>query len=230
MKEWKSGDFTRKIEEKYGNEGLDIKTKTISSIQGRLFQANFHAKESERYSQKAAESPKDIMSSILNLAAGSEEVIPFLELAWKSDAHLVACIAILHSLPDIMAHVICFATGMSVEDVSNTEINIYKVKNYVTVREMSRVCVAIDRLCDSQSFKYVSAYNNTVKHRMLIGSGPSIDFRPLPGQHGLRIEKFTYKSKIYPETWFSTVIGPYRNEIEESVLDIGFELNDFFVV
>jgi|CXWL01.1.fsa_nt_gi hypothetical protein len=77
---------------------------------------------------------------------------------------------------------------------------------------------------DSSWYKYVSAFINTSKHRLLIESTRRADFEE--NRVGMRVTAFNYGSSSFPAYWFEDVVKG-AIELQNQILPCGIALSGF---
>lgn len=211
MEKW-NFDELRELCQKNGIQDPSIYT---NSIDLRYSRALFHK-------EKADKILNDLFSQSFSTADDR-----FYE-AWESfETHVECFVYALHSMADILAQIlnIVLLRGKFAED----QVSLKRLQN-----EMDRQGIAPDvsnkikDLFDSTEFCYIEAFCNTKKHRRVIDS----QFRAEFGGHyrneeGMVFDEIDYKGHLYPRTWGTDIIGPYREKIFELLTEIGKKINDF---
>lgn len=224
MPEWKNEECRSLIAARYGERAAETALPAILSVQWKIRLAGYHACESKSLLEQFTGSWTDMMRYSFSTASeGGQE---FSVAAAKSEAHLIACAAAIHSLADIMANVVFIGAGLP-PDIPEDRRSLHSVANALKQAQAAPFIVkALEDLGQSESFKYIQAYVNTTKHRSLISNQVSIHFGP-PGKQGFKVMEFKYKDRCFPSTWFDTVADEYRDSVGALIIEIGNALNQW---
>lgn len=224
MPEWKNEECSSLIAARYGEEAAKTARPMILSVQWKIALAGYHANESKSLLEPFTGSIVDMMRHLYGTTGdyGSLSIA-----AEKSEAHLIACAAALHSLADIMAHVVFIATGLPSNSIDEGRRGLHSVASELKKANLaSPVLRSLENLRWSKSFKYIQAYANTTKHRSLVSVQPSIHFGS-PRKQGFKVMEFKYKGSVLPSTWFDTVADDYRVSVGTFIVEIGNALNEW---
>lgn len=109
-------------------------------------------------------------------------------------ANVQAAIHAARSLYDIFAQLL--NKVVLHERLSVRECMLYKVRPLITEPTLKE---ALDCVVGSESYKYISAFVNTIKHRDLVYLGANLDL--VENKVGLKFESFSYSNETYPSLW-----------------------------
>ena len=135
----------------------------------------------------------------------SKDQLTFIRARLTHDANLIAFINSVRNLYDIFALLLNILLLESRIDESKCDI-------YKLLENLHESCLKnnLKELIGSYWFKYVVAFSNISKHRMLVTQQYSLDL--IENKSGVKIGAFSYRGKDYPSYW--------SMEILESVLDV----------
>jgi len=226
MPEWKNEECRGLIAARYGEGAAKAALPVIQSVQWKIDLAGYHADESKNLLEPFTGSLLDMMRYLHTTAndGGRQE---FFATALKSEAHLIACAAAVHSLADIMAQVAFIGTGLPSNSVAEGRRGLHSVACELKKSKLAPPVVrSLENLSQSSSFQYIQAYVNTTKHHSLVSIQPAVHFGS-PRKQGFKVMEFTYKNSAFPTTWFDTVADEYRVSIGALIVEIGNALNEW---
>jgi hypothetical protein len=182
MPEWKNEEFRSLVATRYGEEAAKTSLPMILSVQWKIRLAGYHAGESKNLLEPFTGSWKDMMRYLYSTASESSQ--QFSTAVVKSEAHLIACAAAVHSLADIMAQVVFIGTGLPPDSVAEDWRGLNSVTGALKKAKLAPTVVrSLEDLDQSGSFRYIQAYANTTKHRRLVSIQASMHFDS-PGKQG----------------------------------------------
>lgn len=226
--EWKHGETKRLVERHYGTASGERAFHASQSVHRKLMIASYHASEMQKITEAVIPTQLEAITKMLLRASGNKKAIGYVRAQFSAEAHLIACAQALHSVGDIVSHVIWHGTGLITAIPDENKISL---SNVISALESQGTTVgvidALNRLCNSKAFSYLTAYVNTTKHRSIIDCLASVSMDPSPQGYGFRVESFCYKGIEYPKTWFDTVSDQYRNFVQDAVVEIGNSLNEW---
>lgn len=217
--------------------GLADPTIFTDSFERRQNRAKYHAKT-------AQEGWSDFFEQPFNAQYFSVSDPNFQEAVFIYEANTEACIQALHSLGDILAQIINVTVLPKQKQLSEKEVSLYSIykrmKNVQPTTIAPDVVYEIHKLDTSDTYQYINAFCNMIKHRRLL----STDFRienkmyhdegKLRFYHkaGLRFQSFSYgrtESTIitYPITWGSDILDKYLVDVIEKCNNVGLKINEY---
>jgi len=159
----------------------------------------------------------------------------------KVEIYIESIVTNLHSLADVLAHVINVIVLKPLQAESQYLVGRHitisavktKLNNLSSLDPVKRLCIAgitkeIDTLIQSVEFKYIAAFTNTIKHRSLLDTELFIRYES--GNlmdSGFRIDQFNYESVHFPQTKCSIVAMDYRKKVIDLVFDVGNRINNY---
>ena len=159
------------------------------------------------------------------------------DLLMEAAEEVICIIQIQHSLGDILVQIINVVVldGKTREKEEWVTFNriVDKLKGLVGkgAKQYARIYSSANALKKSKSFKYISAFSNTVKHRRLI----RIPYRLDSSRQGLAIKKFVYRrcykknfrKESYSRKWCNNVVKKDIPCIDNHIAKIGKDINKF---
>ncbi len=228
MPEWKNEECRRLIAARYGEEAAETAHPAIASVQWKIGIAGYHANELKNLLEPFTGSRVNMMRCLWG-TENDEGRQQFHTAAVKSEPHLIACAAAVHSLADIMAHVVFIGTGLPPDSVAEDRRGLHSVACALKRAKLAPSVVrSLEELAQSESFRYVHAYVNTTKHRSLVSTQLAMSWGS-PGKQGFKVVEFKYKDSVFPATWFDTVADEYRTSVGALIVGIGSTLNEWLI-
>ena len=185
----------------------------LRSIPWKFVLCRYHVAEANRllaqeFTRSMEQQYVEAAGKVLMQAAGTDEGRRFAEACLYAEAHVIAFAESLHSTADMLAQVLCISLNLD---------NLFKPegKRYLrtVVERMDKnsvappIVAAATYFLESDEFRYLHAYVNTIKHTSLVDSFYSVGLVPGQETHGLRMAAFKYGPKIWPEKSVSDFIG-----------------------
>tara|TARA_Y100000296_G_C5159014_1_gene250785 strand:- start:963 stop:1631 length:669 start_codon:yes stop_codon:yes gene_type:complete len=166
------------------------------------------------YSGKDDQDVMDMMHRIL-----SNEVDEEFEKAKRiREFSLVAAATSVHTLPELLAQIISVTLNPEIKDVHSISFNrvIKKIKE-------TKYKVKLESLQNSEEYKYINAFANTVKHITLVKPKYTVGFDP-ENYHGIVFDRFQFKGTPFKATRDEKLIE-YIHAIRTFCVNLGKDLN-----
>jgi len=214
----------------------------IFAIPGRLRMIQYHRNMANTSLSKAiSELPLHLRDNILLtenlyqlLGYEDKQKVPeskffprLLDARLDGLAHLDSLITNLHMTADILSYLIY--TIFDIKEMEGKKVDIHTIVTQLEKNEcliyLSDLKESLINLKDSRHFKYVSAYTNVSKHRMLIHqvmTADAIDY--------IKINSFKHR-KNQPsneEKFITDITGELHQELTNLISDVGVEINRAF--
>jgi len=183
----------------------------------KRWRASYHAEQYDEIWSR-------LFSSSDEIQVGGED---WNKAQFASEAHTEAATQVLHSMVDILAQIInkvVLRDGLPEDKVTLNSI----------VRELgkqgiaNKIVAAIDKLQNSEEFRYINAFVNTIKHRRLLDTTYRLEYgKGKRNEKAVCFREFEYKGDSYGFTWATDIIGPYKNRIVELISEIGIAVNEY---
>ncbi|WP_372947817.1 hypothetical protein [Mariniphaga sp.] len=228
---WKPSELRDKVNNRYGEKQVQLFEPAMSSFSWKLLIANYHADEHgkiiKRLLRRQTGSKNERLLKIA-LNFGSNELVQKNNIdLFTAEANLIAFAQTLHSMADILAHIIYYSLSEdSFIPVDEDRISLrYILEKLKDLPEFSPLKAEIENLINLSSFQYLNAYVNTVKHRRLISSNlftSLIDKKSF----GFKIMAFEYRNMSYNEKNSKDFIEKDRKSIQDAFNKIGNEISN----
>ncbi len=231
---WNRKELENDIEILFGKEQLELLSPCLRTIEERKFYATYHCDEVERLIneelKRIAPDNHKLISLIDDTGEDGEKVLLVYR---KARAHIIACLQSLHSLADVLAHVIYFALNMDNDIV--TRINSRRryastvSEKLNTISGANPLKIAFDSLIKDDEFVYLSAVVNCSKHRNLINTWfrINLDLNKEYNANIFEFYAFEFNGKNYNQRRVIEFIKNEYSRIDSFVNEIGIEINNF---
>ncbi len=219
-KPWSLDELRKLITEIHGSNQRELTNIHINSVATKLNQANYHAWLARDCLEKVFlndQSPSFVMGLILG---ANEKSSDFQEARFISEANIIACAHTMHSIADVLAHLINDALALGFDDDELLDLKTANKK----LPPNSNLRRQVECLLGMHQFDYLRAFVNTSKHVSLIDSGYHVNLEN-GVKHGILFRKFTYKQREYKAKWSEEFIDD-MSAIAKTYQCIGIAIND----
>lgn len=165
------------------------------------------------------------MANILDKIINDNQVSDAFKTAqFQSETYIEAAAQNLHSMADILCQIINKAVLNSGIDEANVTIQ-RTIEELQEKANTQDIVNTLEKLRDSHEFKYIAAFVNTIKHRSLLDTDYSGEFKS--GKSNimrLRFLSFNYeksgKQKKPPDNYDNTFAETIANGYKERIFDL----------
>jgi len=197
------------------NEGSELNIERIKSIDRAIDIYRYHLHLAKTQNDLVqAETPRDQMRLIFPPEENREEIW---ERKLAIQANTQACIHSARAIHDLFAQLVNSLVLDSEVPVSNCDIN--KVTKGLQSSDLKEHLRA---LLDSDAFKYVNAFVNTIKHRNIVEFSSLISFET--NECGVRFKGFRFNGSEFDQMWVEDVLK-VTLEVKNTVVTAGCILN-----
>lgn len=231
MTRWDIKETRRLIEYHHGREQLARARPCLRSMNERPRHARYHLQEIKKILKTHMDDrleKDDIFKLMFPLEMeGWDELNNWL---MEAEAHMIACAQSIHSIPDILAHVIHFALGfnLGVKAPKDREINVRKVTAslakhapaYVTIEHILRA------LKDNPSFVELNAIVNHIKHRGAVEPRLSLLPSDYAAPYAMEFGTIAYGEVTYPGRELEAVLAPSYEAASHAIVATGNAINE----
>ncbi len=198
MSVWKLQELRELIEKVHGSEQLSKASSHINSVDWKIRSASYHSYTASDAFTSVFENVEHESISVVNMILSTgEEASKLHEARLIYEANVIACAQAMHSVTDIISHVILHAIAINGVDEEN--LCLKSIRKHVPSSGLKDKIVRVSGL---KSFRYLQDFVNTTKHIRLVASAYTVD---LTGKeehsHGVRFKAFTCKDRSHPEKW-----------------------------
>lgn len=224
MSSWNIKELRELIERKHGSLQLEKLAPHLDSVSWKTVLANYHlytAKDAfEHFFDNEEE---EYVKAVELLISTGEEASSFKEAKLISEANIIAYAQSMHSIADILSHVI-FHT-FRINEIKESDISIKEVNKTLPQGQLKS---KVTRLLGLKEFCYLDAFVNITKHVSLVFSNYHVDLREKSEkEHGVRFNAFSYKNRQFNEKWSDKFLKEL-SILSYQYVDIGNEINETF--
>ncbi len=231
---WNHKELEDNIETLYGKKQLELLSPCLTTMEEKKFNATYHHNEFERLINEELKRIAPDNHKLLNILNDTgQEWENALLVYRKARANITACLQSLHSLADVLAHVIYFALNLDNNDITKvdaTRIDASTVSGKLNlISGANPLKMVFESLIKDDEFVYLSAVVNCSKHREVINTwfGINLDLSKEYSAKSFKFYAFEYKGKKYNEQVVIEFIKNEYSRIDSLLIDIGVEINNF---
>ena len=179
-----------------GEQQLALAKPHLDSVVWKLRAINHHLRVASSTVEEVTEKINSVTNPIVYMwdiddKGGADEVE---EQRLKVQANLIACAQCLHSISDLMAHLIIDC--LNIEMPNGEHVNLKGVQRELPVCNLKSKAVS---LLGDKKYLYFQDFVNTVKHISLIPSETNINIENKPYKYQFKFRDFTYKGREHGE-------------------------------
>jgi len=239
---WEIKELEKAVRNACGDQYADAIREPLQSFSWKSDMAFFHACEAERILKEAiAATPGINHHDPLPLATGKAVIIAASEAGqslrlarFKAEAHIIASAQALHSLCDIVCHVVYWAYKLDTipSAPATTRLNLHTIlRTLYKLPQHTTTASLIQAVVDSPEFIYLCAYVNTTKHKSLVISSMAASMDG-EGRGGMRIGAFSYTDPVgkhysFDRKWASDFLFPENQSVRLKLVAVGCSLNAY---
>jgi len=224
---WDLKILRQSIEKLYGQEYLAKLSPSLNSIVERQEFGRLYFYEAKNALKNILDKKTDQKSLLrLVLPFETEERKIFEDRKFIAKAHILSCLQNMHSVPDILSHVIYYSINIK-KAKNEKHINIKNVHEWIKEKvKLNSLDAMLDKLITHDDYEYLSALVNHSKHRSIIDSYFNVNLR----KHGkdmqeIKFRNFEYDGKEYPSRLVYEFIESEFERESLLIIDIGNEVN-----
>jgi hypothetical protein len=203
------------LQENISEKGFDVKifTESIQSVFRTIDIYEYHKEEA--YSLILEIEPKSNRDGLMFVLEPPEGLY---EKKLAIQAHIQSAIHNARALYDLISQLIN-------ELLLPNPIEIYKCTINDLIKKMnhSDLKSTIENAIKSESYKYVNAFVNVIKHRNLVAFNSQ--FKLVENKAGILFHTFKYRKETYPELWATDALEKSLN-VKNEIITIGEKLNE----
>lgn len=242
---WELKELEDAVRNANGDQYADAIQEPLQSFVWKSEMAYFHACEAEQIIKEAVAVTPEIndhdrasiaISKAVFLAAAQCDSGQHLRFAkFKAEAHIIASAQALHSLSDILCHVIYWAYRLDTVQKApqKNRLNLHSILRTLNILPQYATTASLIRgVVNTAEFLYLAAYVNTTKHKSLVNSNMSVSF--VPEDHGgMRIKPFYYTDPVgnrhhFDSKWAYDFLFQENQSVQLKLMAVGKSLNDHF--
>ncbi len=221
MSSWNLDELRKLIEEMHGVKQLEKARPHINAVDWKLRAGNYHSyTASNAFSGVIEEEPHPVTLIKMMLSSG-EEVKDFHEAQFIYETNIIACAQSMHSVADIISHVI--QDSLALEGVDEEKINLKVLKGFLSDSPLKK---RITRVLGLAHFRYLQDFVNTSKHIRLVDTEYTLDFtgkEEIP--YGVRFREFKRMNRTHRSKWGRKFLDEMKQLSVEYIL-LGSAINE----
>lgn len=222
---WNLEELRNLIKEKYGDQQLEKASPHINSVDRKIKIASYHYHTCKMAFDNLFDDAEDEGIQALDLILSSE-ASKFYEAQLVAEANIIACAQSMHSVSDILPHVILHSLNINGKD----DLTLRSVQKHLKDGELKNKII---KLLGQKEFCYLKDFVNTTKHFSLVFSPYKANLEDLKKQeHGLKFNDFSYqtpngsKPRKHPEKWHGIFLEELK-KLTVHYVNIGQEINSY---
>jgi hypothetical protein len=231
MSAWNLTETHTLVRTLFSHEQEQFVRESTRSVNDRKIFASYHFTEAMRLSRAFERKHLSGTKSLPHLhTQGAEgKRLAFERYIAKAGAHSLAAVQSIHAIPDILAHVVYFATGQNLKRHSLKEPEIAVGTVAIALRRECSFTSLSKPLASLQSgtgWRHVAAVCNMSKHRSVVRSSLNEDWTGTRKNfRELYVSSFERHGVAYPPKSLRDLLEPEYDRISLAVVEIGNELN-----
>ena len=234
MARWEIAETRRLIELRHGPAQLHLARYCLRSATDRQAHARYHFQEAKKILAEHIDARLDTQSIYdLTWPTDPESWGELTHCLMKAEANIIACAQCVHSLGDILAHVVYYGLGLNLQprvlrerDVSLSNVH-QKVSGNLLFAEVAGSLAA---LASDDSYKSLDAVVNHSKHRGLVGQTLSVEPTGSNEPYALEFGAFSYRDIAYAGSEVQNILAPAYEMVSRAVVATGNALNRALLV
>lgn len=224
---WDLEDLRMNVLKIHGKSALFKISPCLDSIVERQEFAHYHFNEAKNLLNSYMDSSYPDMELFrLIFSADDHNKEEFKDKRFQARAHVVGCIQSIHSVSDILSHVVYYALNLS-QAKNERDINVFNVIRWLgTDIKFEIIKKGLIELTDHQDYKYLVALTNHSKHRSIVSLIFNFNLRkPNQGMKELVFPQFSYGRKnFHKKSVFEFLEAEFYRQ-SRAIIEIGNEIN-----
>lgn len=186
------------VKKKHGWEIEKKLAPSLNSIEERKEFSRYHFITAINAIDKVLKDKDDEMDLIdLMLNINHEESADFEECKFVAWANIIACIQSIHSVSDILSHVIYYSLNLK-NARYESEISLNNIFIWLKGSEFKNLLSLLEELVNNSNYNYLSALVNYSKHCSVVGANFNVNLRKQGHEmKELKFTAFNYKRVCY---------------------------------
>jgi hypothetical protein len=166
MSTWNLQELRTLIKNVHGDEQLSKASSHISSVDWKLRFASYHSYTASNAFVSVFDTEEDEPVSVIKMVLSTgEEATKYHEAKFIYEANVIACAQAMHSVADIVSHVILDA--LNIDGLDENYLDLKTIQKHVSNVKLKEKIV---RVLGLTSFRYLQDFVNTTKHVSLVES------------------------------------------------------------
>jgi hypothetical protein len=225
MPTWKLNELRHLIEEQHGADHLQKAIPHIDSVDWKIRAASYHSYTASNAFATVFKEKEPHPSAVAKMMlTNGEEAADFHEARLIYEANVIACAQAMHSVSDIISHVIL--DSLAIRDVDDENLDLKTIQRLLPESSLKNRVV---RTLGLDYFRYLQDFVNTSKHVRLVGSQYTVDLTGVEKvPHGVKFRQFECKGRLHKEKWGETFLKEMK-QLSIEYVHLGCALNDYMV-
>lgn len=225
MTVWNLRELRELIEKIHGPEQLQKAISHINSVDWKIRAASYHSYAASNAFSGVFEGVVDSQFSVMKMMfSNGEEASDFREARFIYEANVIACAQAMHSVADIISHVIL--DSLALKGVDEETLNLKVVHKALSSGDLKQ---RIAKVMGMTKFRYLHDFVNTSKHVRLVDAEYNVDLTGTAKHaHGVRFKQFECKGRLHGAKWGEEFLLELR-QLSIEYVGLGQELNKHLI-
>lgn len=220
---WKLQELRDLIKSKHGEEQLAKAVEHINSVDWKLRSASYHSYvASKAFDSVFSDIENESIHAIKMILSSGQEATNFNEAKFIYEFNVIACSQAMHSVGDIISHVILDA--VIIKDIDEENLDLKAIQKMIPPSKLKRSVV---RILGMESYLYLRDFVNMTKHVRLVGSGYTVD---ISGEeeysNGVKFKAFTCRNREHNHKWGEDFLRELR-QLSVEFVKLGQSINEY---
>lgn len=217
------------IEQRHGHDQLELARHSIRSVTERMNHARYHYQEARSILRDAIDarledgSAYQIVLPAPDWVGGNDLTFPLM----KAEANLIAAALSIHSIGDILAHVVYFALAINCQfgAPQGRKVSLGTVRSFLKqAAQFPEVRALLDRAASLPELRPVAKIANYTKHHAFVESVLSFEPEGRSEPYAFEFGRFPGVEKCDRE--IEAILGPAFERTSEIVVRTGISINE----
>jgi len=187
-------DFKDAVEKKHGIANKTKLAPCLNSIEERRKFSRYHYMTAINAIDRVLKDKNDEIELIdLILDINHEDRDAFEECKFIACANIIACIQSIHSISDILSHVIYYSLNLK-NAKYDSDISLNKILKWLKCTEFQYLVSLLEELTNNTNYNYLSALVNYSKHCSVISTNFNVNLKK-QGNEMKELKFITFNSK-----------------------------------
>jgi hypothetical protein len=228
---WNLIALHQNVERLYGKEQKELVIESANSIIERQDYARFHFHEAVNTFNGYFENRKSLKEAVsLVFSKDSSESEDFEIIKLKTQAHIFGFMQSLHSVSDILSHVIFYSIGFNLTHTTSIPVNHLSINTLVNFLEKANIypdlTSLLKEIIEHSEYKYLADVVNHSKHRSIIKPFFNVNLKKPEGEHHeIKFRNFSFKGALYSQRLVFDFMEPEYDRQSKLIIDIGNKIN-----
>lgn len=230
MNRWDLQKTYELVRDVFGRDQVQLVRDCARSVVDRQNFSSYHFTEAQRLTKDFERRHLSRLQTILemHMADGQRRRIAFERYIVKAGAHALGAIQSLHSIPDILSHVVYFGTGQQLGSapLRDRDISVSTVSKRMEGQLLlGRISVMLASTTAGSGWKHLDAVCNQSKHRSVVRASLNEDWSGTRSTfRELHVASFGRQGHHFEAKSLRDLLEPEYDRLSRLTIDIGNEL------